>query len=171
MKKQLLLLVALGTGLSIGTLLAQGTADDYARAFSLAEKYRDAVPNSNVNPRWIGDSHNFWYVRNTPEGEKYVIVDTEKKTRVAMPDTMKQRLLSENNRRWPSRYWAETDEERTGDSIPSPDGKKIAFIKNSNVYAKEVASGQEKALSMDGAPGEYYSARLSWSPDSKKSLP
>ncbi|WP_347394590.1 DPP IV N-terminal domain-containing protein, partial [Parabacteroides leei] len=166
--KRLVLLVALGTGLFAGTLKAQGTADDYARAFSLPEKFKDAVPYSNMNPRWIGDSHRFWYVRNTPEGEKYVIVDADKKTRIAMPDTMKQRLLTENTRRWPDRYWAETDEERTGDSIPSPDGKRIAFIKNSNVYVKDVATGQEKALSLDGAPGEYYSAYVSWSPDSRK---
>lgn len=46
-----------------------------------------------------------------------------------MPDTMKQRLLTENTRRWPDRYWAETDEERTGDSIPSPDGKGLLSLK------------------------------------------
>lgn len=166
--KRLVLLVALGAGLFAGALSAQGMAEDYARAFSLPEKYKNAVPNAAVNPRWIDDTHRFWYMRDTPEGEQYVIVDAEKKTRIAMPDTMRQRLLSGNAPRWSGRYWAEMDEERTGDSIPSPDGKKIAFIKNSNVYVKDVASGEEKALSIDGAPGEYYSAYLSWSPDSRK---
>lgn len=166
--KSLLLLAVLGTGLSIGTLWGQGAAEDYTRAFSLPEKYRGSVLNANVNPHWMEDSHSFWYVRDTPDGEQYVVVDADNKTRIAMPDTMKQRLLAERNRPWGGRYWAATDDERTGDSIPSPDGTKMAFIKNSNVYVKDVATGREKALSLDGAPGEYYSAWLRWSPDSRK---
>ena len=81
--KRLVLLVALGAGLFAGALSAQGTAEDYARAFSLPEKYKNAVPNAAVNPRWIDDTHRFWYMRDTPEGEQYVIVDAEKKTRIA----------------------------------------------------------------------------------------
>jgi dipeptidyl aminopeptidase/acylaminoacyl peptidase len=154
-----------------GTLFAQGTMEDYKRALSLPEKYKNAVPNSNIMPRWIDDSHKFWYIKDTPEGEKYVIADAVKKNITAMPDTMKQRILSEkDNSPWRSggRYWAERDEQRTGDSVPSPDGKYIAFIKNSNVYVKEKATEKEKALSIDGAPGEYYSAYIRWSPDSRK---
>ena len=166
--KKTMMLTVLCAGLS-GTLLqAQGTANDYARAYSLPGKYNKAVYYGDVNPRWMGDTHQFWYIRNTPEGEKYVIVDAANKTSTAMPDTMKQRILSIEKAPRPSRYWGEMDEERTGDSIPSPDGKRIGFIKNNNVYVREIASGVEKALSMDGAPGEYYSAYLRWSPDSKK---
>lgn len=153
-----------------GALSAQGTIDDYKRALSLPEKYKNAVPNANITPRWINDTHQFWYVRDTPDGEEYVVVDAIKKERTTMPDTMKMRLLEEqkNFRRRPDRYWAERDEQRTGDSIASPDGKYKAFIKNSNVFVTDVASGKEKALSMDGAQGEYYSAYIQWSPDSRK---
>lgn len=166
--RKYLIPILLFASLAISNLHAQESiADDYARAYSLPEKYKNAVPNANISPRWI-DKTQFWYVRNESGKEQYVLVNAAKKTRIAMPDTMKQRLLSENTRRWPSRYWAEMDEERTGDSIPSPDGKHIAFIKNSNIYVKEKSTGNEKALSMDGAPGEYYSAYLSWSPDSRK---
>lgn len=153
-----------------GVLSAQGTIDDYKRALSLSEKYKDAVPNADIIPQWIDDSHRFWYVRDTPDGEEYVVVDAEKRLRTTMPDTMRIRLMEERkNVRWGSdRYWAERDEQRKGDSIPSPDKKYMAFIKNSNVYVKEVATGKEKALSADGAPGEYYSAYIQWSPDSRK---
>jgi dipeptidyl aminopeptidase/acylaminoacyl peptidase len=152
-------------------LSAQGAVEDYKRALSLPEKYRQAVSNADVNPRWIGDSHKFWYVRNTHDGkEEYVIVDAEKKTRMAMPDTMKQRILTEKKQLQSDvrRYWAEKDDDRTADSVPSPDKKYVAFIKNSNVHVRETATRKEKALSFDGSPGEYYSANIHWSPDSRK---
>lgn len=152
-------------------LFAQGALDDYRRALSLPEKYKNATPNADVHPRWIGASHQLWYVRSTAAGqEEYVVVDAEKQARTPMPDTMKQRILAEEQalRSAPRRYWAERDDQRAGDSVASPDGRYKAFIKNSNVYVKELASGREKALSLDGSPGEYYSARIRWSPDSRK---
>lgn len=51
------------------------------------------------------------------------------------------------------------------DPIPSPDGKYTAFIKNDNVYVKEVATGKEKQLSNDGTLSNHYSSFISWSPD------
>jgi dipeptidyl aminopeptidase/acylaminoacyl peptidase len=152
-----------------GMLFAQGTTEDYQRAFSLPEKYKNAVPNANMIPHRIGE-HGFWYVRDTPDGEEYVLVDAAQKSKTIMPDTMKQRLLAEREKLapGPQRYWAERDEQRTGDTVASPDGKYAAFIKNSNLYIKENGTGRERALSIDGAPGEYYSADIRWSPDSRK---
>ena len=34
----------------------------------------DKVFYSNVNPQWIEGTHQFWYVRNTPDGRLYVSV-------------------------------------------------------------------------------------------------
>lgn len=68
----------------------------------------------------------------------------------------------------PERYWGSLRDEREGNPILSPDKKWKAYIKNSNVYISKVDDPKsEKALSFDGSPGEYYSAFLSWSPDSK----
>ena len=39
---------------------------------------------------------------------------------------------------------------------------------NWNVYVKELATGKEKQLSLDGTLSNYYSAYIRWSPDSKK---
>ena len=36
---------------------------------------------SNVNPEWIGKTHYFWYVRNTPDGRIYVLVDADTQNR------------------------------------------------------------------------------------------
>ena len=63
--------VFLALFLAAGNILAQGTAEDYKRAYSLRQKFsRDKVYYSDVNPRWIGDTHSFWYIRHTPEGDR-----------------------------------------------------------------------------------------------------
>lgn len=204
--------------LSGGMAVAQGTADDYRRAYALKEKFSaDKVFYSNVNPQWIEGTHQFWYVRNTPDGRLYVSVDADKKARKELfdshrlakalgaasgkevkPEALALGHLSVskgldtlrfvfNNQRWMyasrknqlvnegavpllirQKHWMEVDDEKTASPVPSLDGKWIAFIKNQNIYVKEVATGKEKQLSLDGTLGNYYSAYIRWSPDSKK---
>lgn len=61
----------------------------------------------------------------------------------------------------------------------SPDGKKIAFIKDYNLWVKDLSSGEEKQLTTDGVKDFGYATDnagwkhsdypiLRWSPDSKK---
>ena len=47
----------------------------------------------------------------------------------------------------------------------SPDGKRSAFVRDHNVFIREVADGKESCLSDDGTEARPY-ARLAWSPDS-----
>lgn len=62
--------------------IAQGTIEDYRRAYSAGEKFSaNKVSYSNVNPEWIGQTHYFWYVRNTPDGRIYVLVDADTQNR------------------------------------------------------------------------------------------
>lgn len=50
-------------------LSAQGTVEDYRRAYSLGSKFSaKKVYYSNVNPNWIQGTHSFWYVKNTEQG-------------------------------------------------------------------------------------------------------
>ena len=59
-----------------GQTFAQGTAEDYRRAYALRDKYSASkVYYSGVRPSWIVRTDSFWYVRNTPEGRVYVVVD------------------------------------------------------------------------------------------------
>jgi dipeptidyl aminopeptidase/acylaminoacyl peptidase len=67
----------------------------------------------------------------------------------------------------PREYWNEDRDDRTGDPVKSPDGKWSAFTRDHNVFVKN-AEGKSIQLSFDGSEGEYYSANLQWSPDSKK---
>ena len=66
-----------------------------------------------------------------------------------------------------------------GLDVPSPDGKLTAFIKNWNLYIRDVATGAETQLTTDGVENFGYAtdnagwvhsnrAILKWSPDSKK---
>ena len=201
-----------------GMVVAQGTVDDYNRAYALRKKFaRDKVYYNNVTPQWIDGTHSFWYVRNTPNGKMYVTVNADNKIRKDMFDHNKlaASLTSKTNfevkpeainldrlrlnrsldtlyfvfngQRWmysikknilanqgtlpvpPKRpHWMVTDDEKKAAPVMSPDGKYMAFIKNHNVYVKEIISGKEKQLSIDGTLSNYYSAYIRWSPDSKK---
>lgn len=78
------------------------------------------------------------------------------------------RLLGETPKGRTGGYWGSQREENEGNPILSPDKKWKAYIKNSNVYVSLANDPKsEKQLSFDGSPGEYYSAWISWSPDSK----
>lgn len=198
------------------SVFAQGTTEDYNRAFSLSEKFKDKVFYSNVNPQWIGSTNRFWYVRNTPSGKTYMLTDAAKKTKTLLFDHLK---LSESlakstgkkveveqlslqslrvsdaldtlwfnydGKKWKyatssdkltergnvgaprNDYWGKVNEEREGQPAISPDKKLSAFVKDNNLYVKDLATGNEKAVSTDGTKDEYYSAYLFWSPDSRK---
>lgn len=210
------LLFALGS-MSCTSLWAQGTVEDYNRAYELREKYNAKhVLYAGVVPHWVDQTSAFWYVRQTEKGKEYVKVDAASKKRTALFDQQKMAAaLTEkagreinaynlplqncrlnisldtlrfqldgkfwaysikNNRlldegaippRGKERHWMEVDDEKEGRPVTSPDGKWTAFIKNDNVYVREVATGKEKQLSQDGTLSNYYSSYIQWSPDSK----
>lgn len=210
------LLFALGS-MSCISLWAQGTVEDYNRAYALREKYNAKhVLYAGVVPHWVDQTSAFWYVRQTEKGKEYVKVDAASKKRTALFDQQKMasaltekagreinaynlplqncrlnisldtlrfqldgkfwaysiknnRLLDEGAipSRGKERHWMEVDDEKEGSPVTSPDGKWTAFIKNDNVYVREVATGKEKQLSQDGTLSNYYSLYIQWSPDSK----
>lgn len=210
------LLFALGS-MSCISLWAQGTVEDYNRAYALREKYNAKhVLYAGVVPHWVDQTSAFWYVRQTEKGKEYVKVDAASKKRTALFDQQKMasaltekagreinaynlplqncrlnisldtlrfqldgkfwaysiknnRLLDEGAipSRGKERHWMEVDDEKEGSPVTSPDGKWTAFIKNDNVYVREVATGKEKQLSQDGTLSNYNSSYIQWSPDSK----
>ncbi len=198
--------------------MAQGTVEDYNRAYSLRQKYNaNNVYYSNVTPQWIDGTNSFWYVRNSPEGKVYSLVNANKKERkelfnhklltqklaLASGKDIKSNALSLgnlsvnkgadtlrfvfNNTHWlyasrknillnqgtvtapgKQKHWMEMDDENEGAPVTSPDGKKVAFIKNHNIYVRNTETGKEKQLSIDGTLSNYYSVYIKWSPDSRK---
>lgn len=67
----------------------------------------------------------------------------------------------------PQRHWMETDDEKQFRPVASPDGKREAFMRDDNVWVRELPSGKARQLTLDGRPGRYYSAYLQWSPDGR----
>ncbi len=98
MKKLLLLLLA---GLSLG-ISAQGTLDDYNRAYGMRSRFgNDKVLNSSIEPHWLGKSHSFWYThRNAEKGTNdYLLVNADKGTSKPLFDATKlAKLLSKETK-------------------------------------------------------------------------
>ena len=220
MKHFSLLIVLLSVTLATA---AQGSIDDYNRAYSVARKYSaDKVLNTRIEAHWLGDTHTFWYTLQGNEGVEYLLVDADKNSvrplfstaklarllstkggKEMKPDALDLQRLRANDQadtlhfsaqgkewtysikkntltadeaprmarggQWPrqERHWMEVDDEKEGQPVPSPDGLWTAFIRENNVWVRPTRGGKARQLSIDGTLGAYYSAWLSWSPDSR----
>lgn len=210
--------IALTLGLlSTGALSAQGTAEDYRRAYHLRSAFSaNNVYYDHMNPHWTGCGGDFWYIRNTPDGETYVKVHAASAVHASLLDAsqlaeaLRGQGIKDVNDRWlnlsecsvtastdtlrfcrngrywlydipanhleqtgtvppsaPARHWMEVSDEKDWGPVASPDGTKEAFIRNDNVYVRDLRTRKEHQLSLDGTAGNYYSTHIRWSPDSR----
>lgn len=68
-----------------GKICAQGTVEDYNRAYSLRQKFSASqVYYSDVTPHWVDGSPTFWYLRRTPEENEYLLVDATTRNRTPL---------------------------------------------------------------------------------------
>ncbi|HEY4289343.1 MAG TPA: DPP IV N-terminal domain-containing protein [Puia sp.] len=147
------------------------TSKDYQHAESmLGYSAEPFVDRASVRPNWLpGDK--FWYKVLTAQGSEYVLVDPVKGTRTAAPDL--QKLGVE----------APAPAARGGrgrmSEVLSPDGKKAAFIRDYNLWVRNVATGAETQLTTDGVKDYGYATDnagwkssdrpiIGWSADSRK---
>ncbi len=150
----------------------QLTAEDYARAEKmLIYNTAPLVDRAGVRPTWLPDGR-FWYQVLTATGREYVIVD---------PATGQKRAGATLEAIGVQQPAAAVRPMRVGSEpgVISPDGKKEVFIRNWNLFVRDVATGQEKQLTTDGVENFGYATDnagwrksnrpiLIWSPDSKK---
>jgi dipeptidyl aminopeptidase/acylaminoacyl peptidase len=145
------------------------TADDYDRAAAMLSTNVNKLIDCEIRPQWLPDSR-LWYSCKIEDQTEYKMFDPARGKMIKAESTSKLfekagAELKAGNR---SRY-------RT----KSPDGKYEAFIRDWNLWIKDVSTGEEKALTMDGIENFGYAtdnagwkhsdrAILSWSPDSKK---
>jgi dipeptidyl aminopeptidase/acylaminoacyl peptidase len=174
MRYALLFTIALGTGVAAQPPASAGraalTTADYARA----ERFMNynttpLVLHAGVRATWLPDDR-FWYRTRTENGEEAVLIDAAHRMRTAcdLAACRERRQETPGSGRGPQR----TD-------APSPDGKKTAFIRDWNLWVRDLTTGAETALTTDGIKDFGYATDnagwtrserpiLVWSPDSKK---
>ncbi|MCU0649829.1 MAG: S9 family peptidase [Gemmatimonadaceae bacterium] len=157
------------------------TADDYARAERfLAPAVAPLVSGVAGQPTWLPDDR-FWYrVRRADGVTATVLVDPRRRTRTdctATPAACSgvSGLPGDNAPTTPAGM-----PNRTGrPEVRSPDGTKAVFIRDWNLWMRDVATNRETQLTTDGVTdygyatdnaGWVHSDRpvVRWSPDSKK---
>ena len=143
-------------------------ADYNLSAEKLAGNVNKYVDNM-IQPQWSSDGR-VWYRSLTENQSKYILLNpvdskkvvytTKKELTDALPQEKESPAFSAN-------------------AVVSPDGKLMAFIRDWNLWLRNIATGTETALTTDGVKdfgyatdnaGWKHSAKaiLSWSPDSKK---
>ncbi|MEI6741419.1 MAG: DPP IV N-terminal domain-containing protein, partial [Gemmatimonadaceae bacterium] len=154
----------------------QLTADDYARAEkALGFNTQQLVSNTGVQPSWLPDGRFTYRVRQADGTSPLILVDPAKgtKTNCATETAACSGIPA-------AAPGAPGGRRRGGPpEIVSPDGTKAAFIRNWNLWVRDVATNAETALTTDGIKDFGYAtdnagwvhsdrAILEWSPDSKK---
>jgi len=147
------------------------TADDYARAEKMLS-YSTApfVDRANVRPTFLPDGR-FWYRVLTATGSEYVLINPADGARKVGSDAAAIGVTPTNGGGGFGR--------RSGDEVVSPDGKRAAYIKDWNLWVRDLATQKETQLTTDGVKDFGYAtnnagwvhgdnAILIWSPDSTK---
>ena len=143
------------------------TVKDYAHAVSfLTFNTSPYVDNGQVYPNWMPDDK-FWYKNLNPKGSEIIVVDAAKGT--ISPSDGSQKSSGAGPRR---RGFSDKE-------LTSPDSTKLAFIKDYNLWVKDIKTGVLTQLTTDGVKYFGYATDnagwkktdnpiLKWSPDSKK---
>jgi dipeptidyl-peptidase 4 len=158
------------------TVLAQQpapmTAADYARAERfMTYNTTPLVLHGAGRATWLPDDR-FWYRTTTEKGSEAVLIDAVHATRTACD--LPACRASEGGRggRGNAAPAPRFD-------VPSPDGTRTAFVRDWNLWVRDLATGTETAVTTDGVKDFGYAtdnagwtttdrAIVAWSPDSKK---
>lgn len=143
------------------------TADDYARAEKmLGYNTGPLVDRSGVRPTWLPDGR-FWYRVLTPTGSEYVVINPADGSRKT-GDSLASLGITPPGASQPG-----------FNEVVSPDGKKAAFIKDWNLWVRDLETIKDTQLTTDGIKDFGYATDnagwrksdrpvLAWSPDSTK---
>jgi dipeptidyl aminopeptidase/acylaminoacyl peptidase len=173
------------------------TAEDYERARQFLEpSLSGLVVGGTVNATWARDGR-FWYRNTTRSGTEIVVIDPVAKSRTRCDPTVAScdgLAISTNN-------WQDGGRSRRADRLEggpggpgeagdgarggtpplslSPDGRRGVFVRDWNLWVRDVDTGAERQLTHDGVQYFGYAtdnagwtssdrALVRWSPDSKR---
>ena len=146
------------------------TSADYERAVKfLGASTNKNVFRSNVSATWLDDGR-LWYSVTTPSGQEFVLVNPADKSRKTAADkkTLLQGIAEKNPMA-----------SAGNNAVRSPDGKKAVYIKDWNLWLRDLETKKETQLTTDGVKDFGYATDnagwrksdrpiVLWSPDSKK---
>jgi Tol biopolymer transport system component/dienelactone hydrolase len=143
------------------------TADDYARAEKmLGYNTSQLVDRAGVRPTWLPDGK-FWYRVLTATGNEYVVINPADGLRKVGASLAELGITPP------------VSQAPSFNEVVSPDGKKAVFIKDWNLWVRDIETKEETQLTTDGIKDFGYATDnagwrksdrpvLIWSPDSKK---
>ena len=171
---------------------AQGTLDDYNRAYSLQRTFTWAKVKNHVDDaRWLPDgrfqyhltdgARGTWHFGQVNTDGTITLADStsdrpietqprdgaRRLSRRDNRDQQRARFIANPSKRRQERHWMETDDERSGDPVLSPDSSLVAFIRNDNVFIAKPDGSEARALSTEGTISHYFSSYIQWSPDGR----
>ena len=161
------------------------TTADYERAENLLNySTGPLIDRAEIRPNFV-DGDIFWYRALTAQGSEYVLVDPGKKMRTvyASKELLAAAIAKATGKAFDVSM---VKEERGGGRrggggvmVGSPDGKRAAFIRDYNLWVRDLATKQETQLTTDGVKDFGYATDnagwksgegpiLRWSADGKK---
>ena len=145
-----------------GMTMAQGTADDYRRAYAVRSKYSWKMANGDVKAHAIDQKHRFWYSVFDGKNTVYKEVDADANTVKLLPGNPEK--PRQDRQRGPQRHWMEVPDEKDRTAI-SPDGTMKIFHRDHNLWLTR--DGKSAPLTTNGDTTYYYSSWGSFSPDGR----
>ena len=161
MKKHLLIMVS--AMLTLQHVSAQGTKDDYKRAFAIGSKYSNKMTYGDVKVHLKHGTHQFWYSVFDGKKQIYKEVDADQNTVTLLPENPEK---PRQRPQWQGRqrHWMEVPDEKDGMRM-SPDRSTQVFCRDNNLWV--TANGETKPLTTNGDSSYYYSAWGSFSQDGR----
>lgn len=145
------------------------TNADYDLAASRLSVNAGKLIDRNIRPQWLPDNR-VWYKSLSENSVEFRLFNPSSRKFITAPT--KKELFDKAS-------YLPQEEETNYNEIPSPDGRYAAFIRDWNLWVREIASGREVPLTSDGSENFGYATDnagwkhsdrpvLSWSPDSRK---
>ena len=108
----------------------------YAAAEALVPaKFKDLVKRAQVRPQWQGDADVFRYQVIGDGGPEFYEVDCASSSKAPIDKPAQEFAMHE---------------------LAAPDKSRVAFVRDHNLWVREIDSGQERQLTPDGTPERSY---------------
>ena len=144
---------------------------DYSPAFSFYQRFDNKVLNERLDPHWLDfKSSDFWYAEKQKDGSEIfwqVSPKTGQKKRLDSPPE-KDGKPNRDEKKFPR--WRDVIQPQKEYNIDSNAAKKRygLFVKDFNVWAKDIKNDTEFPLTSDGVKENFYTDDFIWSNDGQK---